>query len=118
MRSMDLRLFVLLTFVLGFLGPACNFLWGGQYSVVEICTTFGIEKRVVQNDEQPDEPSSAKKECPFCFQSANMAFGDVTSPSGWLPVSSSHDFELPPVSDFETKSAYLLPQPRGPPALI
>ena len=66
-----LHIFILLAFVLGIIAPACGFAWGGKYSVVEICTTDGIENRVVENEEQEHTPSMSE-DCAFCFASANV----------------------------------------------
>jgi len=72
-----LHFIVLTTFLVGVLAPACGFSWGpnggGQYSVVEICTTQGIESRVVQNEEEPtNNPINYEEQCQFCFSSANL----------------------------------------------
>lgn len=66
-----LHIFILLAFVMGIIAPACGFAWGGKYSVVEICTTDGIESRVVENEEQEHAPSMSE-DCAFCFASANI----------------------------------------------
>lgn len=70
--------FVLIAFLAGIIAPACGFAWGGKFSVVEICTTEGIEQRLVENDQQDGEHvPSAENDCLFCFQTANF--------SGFLP---------------------------------
>lgn len=63
--------FVLFAFLVGIIAPACGFAWNGKYSVIEICTTEGIESRVVKNDEQP-EKSHISEQCQFCFAQANL----------------------------------------------
>lgn len=67
-------LLVILSFLLGIIAPACGFMWDGKYSVIEICTTEGIEQRVVANADNPNKPShdQAKNNCDFCFQNANL----------------------------------------------
>ena len=74
----SLHIFVAFAFLTGILAPACGFSWGGKYSVVEICTTEGIEQRVVDNGQQPDnngDPTPTMKDnCAFCFASANVKF--------------------------------------------
>jgi len=69
------HIFVLLAFLGGIIAPACGFAWGGKYSVVEICTTEGIESRVVNNDQQPensDFPTHFEEQCQFCFAQTNL----------------------------------------------
>jgi hypothetical protein len=63
--------FVLLAFLAGIIAPACGFAWGGKYSVVEICTTKGIESRIVENNQQPDK-SHYEEQCQFCFSQGNL----------------------------------------------
>lgn len=74
MRQTILSL-VILSFMLGFITPACGFMWGGKYSVIEICTDQGIEQRVVRNKDNPNKPNHSKAEntCDFCFQNANLS---------------------------------------------
>lgn len=67
----SLHFFVLFAFLAGIIAPACGFAWGGKYSVVEICTTEGIESRVVQGEERPSKPH-ASEQCQFCFAHANL----------------------------------------------
>jgi hypothetical protein len=68
-----LHIFIVITFLTGIIAPACGFMWGGQYSVIEICTAQGLEMRVVANDEAPDDhaPIMANN-CDFCFANANL----------------------------------------------
>ena len=68
----SLHIFVLIAFLLGIIAPACGFMWGGAYSVIEICTAQGLESRVIADNQQPDHPPQTKKQCDFCFQSANL----------------------------------------------
>ena len=70
-----LCLFILISFVGGIIAPACDFLWGEKYSVIEICTLNGLETRVVGNDQSPsdDQAPSIDRNCEFCFQNANFA---------------------------------------------
>lgn len=69
--------------LIAFLGsvsaPACGFSWGGKFSVIEICTSQGIETRVVDNGQAPDNSPNHKTtdKCPFCFASATL--------TGFLP---------------------------------
>jgi len=75
MRQATLSL-IILSFMLGFIAPACGFMWGGQYSVIEICTTQGIEQRIVLNDTNPTQPNhdheQSTEECEFCYKNANL----------------------------------------------
>lgn len=67
----SLHFFVLFSFLIGIIAPACGFAWGGKYSVIEICTTEGIESRVVKGEQQPTKPH-ASEQCQFCFAHANL----------------------------------------------
>jgi hypothetical protein len=68
-----LHIFILIAFLAGIIAPACGFMWGGQYSVIEICTAQGIETRIVANEDQPSAPMpNMANDCAFCFASANM----------------------------------------------
>ncbi len=60
--------------MLGFIAPACGFMWGGQYSVVEICTSQGIEQHIVADNTNPSQPDhkTADEQCEFCFQNINL----------------------------------------------
>ena len=65
---------ILLCFLAGVLAPACGFSWGGKYSVVEICTSQGIEQRVVDAtpEDDSDPAQTMAEKCQFCFATANM----------------------------------------------
>lgn len=69
--TQKLHIIVLLAFLTGIIAPACGFMWGGNYSVIEICTSNGIENRVIANDDQPSTPQT-QDQCEFCFTSANL----------------------------------------------
>jgi galactose-1-phosphate uridylyltransferase len=68
------HIFLLIAFLGGIIAPACGFSWGGKFSVVEICTTQGIELRVVQDDTTPDTPRNqhASEQCEFCFSNTHI----------------------------------------------
>lgn len=66
-----LHIAVLIAFLVGVIAPACGFVWGGKYSVIEICTAQGIESRVVNNDDLPKSPHF-EEQCQFCFSQANL----------------------------------------------
>lgn len=66
-----LHIAVLLAFLVGVIAPACGFVWGGKYSVIEICTAQGMESRVVSNEDQPQKPHY-EEQCQFCFAQANI----------------------------------------------
>ncbi len=70
--------FVLLAFLVGVIAPACGFSWSGKYSVIEICTSQGMESRIVSKEGQPKAPH-VEKQCQFCFAQANL--------KSFLPVS-------------------------------
>lgn len=65
---------VLIIFLLGIIAPACGFAWGGQYSVIEICTAQGFETKIVENGQKPDGAPHHKMagECQFCFSNAHV----------------------------------------------
>ncbi len=69
--TQKLHIIVLLAFLGGIIAPACGFMWGGNYSVIEICTASGIENRVVTNEDQPDTPQT-QDQCEFCFTNAKL----------------------------------------------
>jgi len=68
---------ILIAFLAGVIAPACGFSWNGQgnnnYSLVEVCTTEGIEMKVVENDTAPSTPhEQASEDCQFCFQNHHV----------------------------------------------
>lgn len=70
-----MHIFVAIAFLTGVIAPACGFSWGGKYSVIEICTSEGIESRIVdtsQNGQNNLPAHKAGDQCQFCFQSANV----------------------------------------------
>jgi len=69
------HILVLLCFLAGLIAPACGFSWGGKYSVIEICTSQGIESRIVENapsNENSPENHQMSDDCQFCFQNAHL----------------------------------------------
>lgn len=72
-----LHFIVLITFLVGVLAPACGFSWGNngnsKFSVVEICTTEGIENRIVEGEQDPN-PEHASEQCQFCFAQAKLDY--------------------------------------------
>jgi len=120
MRSPDLKAFVLFIFVLGILAPACDFLWGGNLSVIEICTSNGIERQVVPADDNqsPADQKAKADQCPYCFQGTNLAFLN-TAPVIINPVS----WQKPVSWSFITQSHYIKTSgkdlwPRAPPPMV
>ena len=73
MRQTTLSL-IIFSFMLGFIVPACGFMWGGKYSVIEICTDQGIEQRLVSDDTNPTQPThdQSSKKCDFCFKTTHL----------------------------------------------
>lgn len=69
--AQKLHILLLISFLGGIIAPACGFAWGGNFSVVEICTTEGIETRLIESDEKPADPK-AEGQCEFCFTQANL----------------------------------------------
>lgn len=66
-----LHILIMTAFLGGIIAPACGFAWGGQFSVIEICTAKGMESRVVNNEsERPSHKLS--EQCQFCFAHANV----------------------------------------------
>ena len=67
---------ILIAFLTGVIAPACGFSWNGKFSLVEICTTEGIEMKVIDNNSAPSGPSTphqqASKDCQFCFQNNHV----------------------------------------------
>lgn len=109
---------ILLSFLIGFIAPACGFSWGGKYSVIEICTTQGIESRIVENNNNQGDHEQTTEQCQFCFQNAHLK-----------------DYFLPPstfIDDFQAlqrvqvnqyysallNRVYSPQNPRGPPSFI
>lgn len=78
MTKRSAHILILIAFVMGVLAPACGFSWNGKFSLVEICTTEGIEMKVVENGSSPNTPQhQASDDCQFCFQNAHL-IADVT----------------------------------------
>jgi len=71
-----LHFIVLITFLVGVLAPDCGFAWGGKFSVVEICTTEGIESRIVEGKQDPNT-QHASEQCQFCFAQAKALIPDL-----------------------------------------
>lgn len=72
----------MVAFLGGIIAPACGFMWGGQYRVIEICTAKGLENRVVADTSDNGNPNNKMaKDCEFCFANANVL--------AHLPASSS-----------------------------
>ena len=68
-----LHILTLIAFLGGVIAPACGFSWGGNFSVIEICTAQGFETRVINNEETPDAPTPTMGgDCQFCFANANL----------------------------------------------
>jgi hypothetical protein len=70
--SKTTHIIVIAAFLLGIIAPACNFAWGGKFSVVEICTAQGIEQKLVENKQQPDRPPAMEDNCSFCIASVTV----------------------------------------------
>ncbi len=70
--------FLIVVFTLGIVSPACAKLWDGeQMSVLEICTSKGIQKIAVNGEELPSGGQSSDKDgCTFC-QTYNAALTSV-----------------------------------------
>ena len=117
----QLHLFVLISFLLGIVAPACGFAWGnnggGKYSVVEICTAQGIENRVVESEDQQNTPMMAEQ-CEFCFASANL--------KSFLPSTTSFETVFFEYLKAKTYSVYISNDkflsfdhtPRAPPVFV
>jgi len=69
-----LHFFVMAAFLGGIIAPACGFMWGGNFSVIEICTAQGLENRIVTNDQNEGDIPAHKTadQCQFCFSHANL----------------------------------------------
>ncbi len=115
-----LHILALSAFLLSIIAPACGFMWGGKYNVIEICTAQGIETRVVESDQSSDKTPDHQMadQCQFCFASANL--------SGFLPesikmeeVKSTTDkirFHLYEISALSRITSH--EEPRGSPTLV
>ena len=67
LMNKNIHLITLLAFIISLLAPACGFAWGGKYSVVDICTTEGIERKVIaDNSDDQNVPVQTKDDCQFC----------------------------------------------------
>lgn len=69
-----LHFFIIIAFLAGIIAPACGFLWGGNFSVIEICTAQGIESRIVADtgDSNNTPAHKTSDKCQFCFSHANL----------------------------------------------
>lgn len=112
-------IFILVSFLVGVIAPACGFSWGGKYSVIEICTTQGIESRIVENtNNNKNDHKQADRECPFCFQNGHLK--DYIYPQSALALTLS-DLQRIQVLQYETVLLARQHSPqslRGPPYLI
>jgi hypothetical protein len=110
--------FIILGLLCAAFGPACQFLWGGQYSIVEICTAQGIEKQIVQSDETPPFPEQAKNDCAFCLQQAhaNALMPDTKNPAMVAnPVRQTVSFTA---ISYDAPLLWRDQNPRGPPVFV
>ena len=114
------HLLVLVCFVVGLMAPACGFAWGGNYSVVEICTANGIESKVVESGDDPDAPTphSMAEKCPFCLQKTKsdaLAVDANTVSHAYA----AHSYKIAALhTQFLKEQLYTAHTPRGPPASI
>ncbi|NCO03627.1 MAG: hypothetical protein GW903_05505 [Alphaproteobacteria bacterium] len=65
------HILVFTCFLVGVIAPACGFSWGGKFSVIEICTAEGFERRIVENNQSGDHGQTSDQ-CQFCFQNAHI----------------------------------------------
>lgn len=117
--TQKLHILVLIAFLAGIIAPACGFMWGGQYSVIEICTTDGIESRVVMNEGQQNSPhQNMQDQCEFCFSNANIiSFLPskiiISQNENYAEKLRFRDYESIALSRLNTDTS-----PRGPPIFI
>ena len=66
-------LFLLITFAIVSvtLSPACAFITGKGGTWIEICA--GLQTKLIPTNTQSSPPDVTEKQCPFCFQFANMS---------------------------------------------
>lgn len=116
----SLHIFVLTAFLLSVIAPACGFSWGGKFSVIEICTAQGIETRVVENDQNPDDQPSHQMadQCQFCFASANLTnfLPEAIAAEKIKATAEKARFRAYEISYLSHVTSH--EEPRGPPTLV
>lgn len=109
---------VLLGFITALLAPACGFAWGGQFSVIEICTEKGIEHKIIADAQNNEAPSSPAYACQFCFQQMmgqgfQEAFDFITVPITFTLTVKRFSLALYYQSTLDQSRS-----PRGPPSIV
>lgn len=108
---------MLIAFLGGIIAPACGFMWGGNYSVIEICTLDGIESRIVENEDTPDTPRTADQ-CEFCFTNANLDSHFTTLSTTYKADFQANKHRFKQYIDIVLARYHSNISSRGPPALI
>lgn len=118
LMNKKIHLITLLAFLLGLLAPACGFAWGGKYNVVDICTTAGIETKIIadSSDEQ-NTPSTVKDDCQFCSNAQNIdkIAGYTNGYNNGFKLATVYTALLLDVLEYNQPQYY---QSRAPPTLI
>ena len=114
-----LFLLTLTAFIAAQLALACAFNWGGQARAVEICTTFGIETRLVPEDGAPlSDNKTAQSACPFCFQAAHVAVHPPQPPALPLPGLTVRTLQVTKSKAAAPQAPLLSYEARAPPAQV
>ncbi|NQZ13830.1 MAG: hypothetical protein HRT94_03245 [Alphaproteobacteria bacterium] len=115
------HIFVLLSFLVGVIAPACGLSWGGKYSVIEICTADGWENRIVENN-QSGTPSnsdhSAKEQCQFCIQTSLLKNMILPSSNTLMMMGKAERIQISRYQTLRDEYAQSLYNPRAPPFLV
>jgi hypothetical protein len=112
-----LHIFVILTFVLVGISPACKFISGTKQ--IEICSYDGIKTVTVADNQVPDDKGHEQKssqDCAFCFAQSNLKLAKAVPPAFTLVEQSSSRsvFTLTALNLMRHKTAV---SPRGPPSV-
>lgn len=113
-----LYIIMLIAFVGGVIAPACGFAWGGKYSIIEICTSQGIEMKIVPQDGQSNDMPAMSDQCQFCFASANITASIVSERQIEKIAYQAERIKFQRYAIIVLSRGIDDTSPRGPPALV
>ncbi|MCE7886407.1 MAG: hypothetical protein DYH13_02755 [Alphaproteobacteria bacterium PRO2] len=69
---LTLHIFVLISFILSGISPACAFISGKSSIEIEICTNDGIKTVTLPGDAPEQQEHEKKNDCAFCFAQTHL----------------------------------------------
>ncbi len=114
-----LHIFVLISFVLAGISPACKFI-SGQTKQIEICSYDGMKTITVADTQAPaDKKNDHKKsdDCGFCFAQSHLKMAKAV-PAEFTPVRMAYLNPAIIKLEIYSQSHESAVSPRGPPAFL